>query len=286
MIPAPFEYYAPKTLEEVLQLLAQYPEEAKVLAGGQSLVPMMKMRLATPSKVIDLNRVAELSYIREEGQKIGIGAMTRHYEIETSSLIHQRCPLLAECAREIGDVQVRNRGTIGGSLAHSDPSADYPAVMLACEAEIKLRSQKGERVVKAEDFFVDLFTTALEPGELLVEVQVPVCPPHTGTAYLKMEQRASGFALCGVAVWVQKEGELLKDLRVGITGVGPKAYRARETENLLRGRRPEEDLLHQAVGRVVEGVMPLEDIHASADYRVHLAQVLTRRAIRQALERI
>lgn len=286
MIPASFEYYAPTTLEEALQILDQYPEEARVLAGGQSLVPMMKMRLATPSKVIDLNRIPDLSYIRKEDQRVCIGAMTRHYEVETSSLIHQYCPLLAECAREIGDVQVRNRGTLGGSLAHSDPSADYPAVMLACEAEFKLRSQRGERVVKAEDFFVDLFTTALEPGELLVEVQIPVCPPHTGTAYLKMEQRASGFALCGVAVWVQKEGELLKDLRVGITGVGPKAYRARETENLLRGKKLEEDLLNQAVGRVAEGVVPLEDIHASADYRVHLTQVLTRRAIQQALERV
>jgi carbon-monoxide dehydrogenase medium subunit len=216
MFPAPFEYHAPTTLQEALQLLAQHGDNAKVLAGGQSLVPMMKMRLAMPAVVIDLNRIAELCYIREEGEVIAIGAMTRHYEVETSELLKRRCPLLSECAAHIGDVQVRNRGTIGGSLAHADPAADYPAAILACDAEIKVVNTNGaERVIKATDFFVDLFATALQPNELITEVRVPAFAPKTGSAYLKMEQLASGFALCGVAVKVTLDGGVIQDVRVG-----------------------------------------------------------------------
>ncbi len=286
MFPAPFEYHAPTSLQEALQLLAKYGREAKVLAGGQSLVPLMKMRLATPAVLIDLNRIPELSYIRQEGSVIAIGALTRHYELETSELLKRYCPLLSECAAHIGDVQVRNRGTIGGSLAHADPAADYPAAILACDAEIKVVNTDGaERLIKATDFFVDLFTTALQPNELLTEVRVPLFPPKTGWAYLKMEQLASGFALCGVAVKVTLDGGVIQDVRVGITGVASKPYRAFAVEDALKGKTPDAPTIEQAARQAADGIIPLEDIHASAEYRAHLAQVLTKRALGKAIER-
>jgi len=286
MFPAPFEYHAPTTLQEALRLLAQHGDNAKVLAGGQSLVPMMKMRLAMPAVVIDLNRIAELYYIREESEVIAIGAMTRHYEVETSELLKRRCPLLSECAAHIGDVQVRNRGTIGGSLAHADPAADYPAAILACDAEIKVINTNGaERVIKATDFFVDLFTTALQPNELITEVRIPAFAPKTGSAYLKMEQLASGFALCGVAVKVTMDGGAIQDVRVGITGVAPKAYRAIAVEDALKGKTPDPSTIEQASQHAADGITPLEDIHADAAYRAHLAKVLTKRALLKAIER-
>ncbi len=285
MFPAPFDYYAPTTLQEALQLLAQYGESAKVLAGGQSLVPLMKLRLSMPAVIIDLNRIAELRYIREEGDVIAIGAMT-HYDVEASALLRQRCPLLPECARHIGDVQVRNRGTIGGSLAHADPAADYPAAVLACDAEIKVVNTGGnERTIKAADFFVDLFTTALHPDELIVEIRVPAFAPKTGSAYLKMEQLASGFALCGVAAIVTLDGGVIQEVRVGITGVAPKAYRATAVEDALKGKGPDFATIEQAAQRAADNITPLQDIHADADYRTHLAKVLTKRALIKAIER-
>lgn len=285
MYPAAFEYHAPTTLEEALKLLADHKDEAKILAGGQSLVPMMKMRLATPSVIIDLNRVRELFGIREEGGYLLIGAMTRHHDVATSESVRRFCPLLAECAAQIGDVQVRNRGTIGGSLAHADPAADYPATVLAADAEIKALSTRGERWIKAEDFFVDLFTTALEPDELITEIRVPALPGKTGSAYLKFEQLASGFALCGVAVRVTMDGGVVQDIRVGITGVAPKAYRAKGVEDALKGKTPDAATMDQAVQRATDGITPLNDIHASSDYRAHLARVLTKRALQKAIKR-
>lgn len=286
MFPAAFEYHAPTTLQEALRLLAQHGGEAKVLAGGQSLVPMMKMRLATPSVIIDLNGIADLCYIREEGDSVVIGAMTRHYDVETSELLQRRCPLLSEGAAHIGDVQVRNRGTIGGALAHADPAADYPAAVLACDAEIKAVSTDGkERWIKADDFFVDLFTTALQPNELLTEVRVPAFALKTGSAYVKFEQLASGFALCGVAVKVTLNGGIIQDVRIGITGVAPKAYRAKAVEDILKGKAPELATIERAAAIACEGVTPLEDVHASAEYRGHLAKVLTKRALLKAVER-
>ncbi|GBC98435.1 Carbon monoxide dehydrogenase medium chain [bacterium HR17] len=286
MFPAPFEYHAPATLQEALQLLAQHGGNAKVLAGGQSLVPLMKLRLSTPAVIIDLNRIANLRYIREDGDVIAIGAMTRHYDVETSELLRRRCPVLSECAAHIGDVQVRNRGTVGGSLAHADPAADYPAAILACDAEIKVVNTAGnERTVKASDFFVDLFTTALRPDELITEIRVPAFAPKTGSAYLKMEQLASGFAVCGVAAIVTLDGGVLQDVRVGITGVAPKAYRATTVEHALKGKAPDAATVEQAARHAADGVTPLDDIHADADYRAHLAKVLTKRALLKAVER-
>lgn len=274
MIPAAFEYVRVRTLGEAIEALARYGEEARVLAGGHSLLPAMKLRLAQPKVVVDIGRVAELREIREEDGRLRIGALVTHGEIESSALLSRSCPLLPEVASRIGDLQVRNRGTIGGSLAHADPAADWPAAVLALEAEIVAAGPQGIRTVRAEEFFVDLFQTALRPGEILTEVRVPVT--EWGVAYEKFAQKASGFALCGAAV-VVAEGAA----RVALTGVAAKAYRARATEEALRGGASPAE----AAARAAEGVEPLGDLHASAEYRAHLARVLVRRALERALAR-
>jgi carbon-monoxide dehydrogenase medium subunit len=236
MIPSPFDYYAPTSLREALDLLAQH-QNAKLLAGGHSLLPLMKLRLAVLPTLIDLGRVPDLAYIREEGDTIAIGAMTTHAEIEGSDLLHRRAPLLPETAAEIGDVQVRNRGTLGGTLAHADPAADYPAALLALEAEFTLTGSNGSRTVPAEQFFVDILTTALEPGEVLTEVRFAADRTGTGSAYRKLHQPASGFAIVGVAARLELDGgRRCRQARVGVTGVAPKGYRATGVENALSGQ--------------------------------------------------
>ena len=213
MIPSSFEYFAPKTVQEALGLLSKFPDEAKVLAGGHSLLPQMKLRLATPKYIVDIGRISALSSIKEEGAKLLIGALATHHSLESSALLKEKCPLLSETAAAIGDVQVRNRGTIGGSLVHADPAADWPATILALDAELKLVGPAGERVLKAEDFFVEMLTTALKPNELLTEIRIPQLPPRTGGTYLKMHQKASGFAIVGVAV--RLDGRCLTGLSGG-----------------------------------------------------------------------
>ena len=286
MIPSAFEYFAPRSLDEALQLLARHGGEAKLLAGGHSLLPLMKLRLAAPSAVIDLGRISGLAYIREEGGQIAIGAMTTHAEVEQSPLLQRRASLLAETAAEIGDVQVRNRGTFGGSLAHADPAADYPAAVLALDAELKLASQKGTRTVAAKDFFLDMLTTALEPGEILTEIRFAADDPRTGSAYRKLHQPASGFAIVGVAARLQLDaGGKCAAAAVGVTGVGPKAYRASGVERLLVGQALDPKRIAQAAAKAAEGVEPLADLHASARYRRAMAEVFARRALSQAFER-
>src|SRR5438874_290611 len=234
MIPQAFEYHAPKSLAEASRLVAQFAGDGKVLAGGHSLVPMMKLRLAAPKHLIDIGRIKELSYIRPGDSKVEIGALTTHFQIESSELLKAKCPLLPEVAREIGDAQVRNKGTLGGSLAHADPAADWPAAILALDAEMQAVSSRGERWIPAQDFFVDLMTTALAADEILTAVRVPVLPmnvetsqpPRAGDAYVKLHQPASGFAIVGVAARVLlAEDGTVTQVGVGITGVGPKAYR-------------------------------------------------------------
>ncbi len=279
MYPANFDYKRPSTVDEAIALLVQHGDAAKVLAGGHSLIPAMKLRLAQPSVVVDIGRIEALSYVRDARGAIAIGAMTTHREIETSALLRDRSPLLAETAGHIGDLQVRNKGTIGGSLAHADPAADYPAAILALDAEIDLAGPRGRRTVKASAFFVDLLQTALEPNEIIVEVRVPATAKSV--AYEKTEQKASGFALAGAAVVVGQEV-----VRVGITGVAAKAYRALEVERLLAGQRtPTPQAIALAASHAADGVDPLSDIHASAVFRAHLAEVNTRRAIERALSR-
>lgn len=280
MYPANFDYIRPGSVDEAVRLLQQHGDEAKVLAGGHSLIPAMKLRLAQPKVVVDIGRIAGLSYVREAGGRVAIGAMTTHADIEASRLLTQKCPLLPETAGHIGDVQVRNKGTIGGSLVHADPAADYPAAILALDAEIDLAGPRGRRTVAAADFFVDLLQTAILSDEILTEIRVPITP--ASVAYEKTEQKASGFALAGVAVVMTAD-----DLRVGVTGVAARPYRAAAVEQALRGRRqPSPEAIEQAAAHAADGVDPLSDIHASAEFRAHLASVNTRRAIRRALDRM
>lgn len=286
MIPSAFEYFAARSLDEALQLLARHGDDAKLLAGGHSLLPLMKLRLAAPRLLIDLGRIAGLAYIRDEGGQIAIGAMTTHTDVERSSLLARRAPLLAETAAAIGDVQVRNRGTLGGSLAHADPAADYPAAVLALDAELKLVSERGTRTLAAKDFFLEMLTTALEPGEILTEIRFAADTARTGSAYRKLHQPASGFAIVGVAARLTLDaGAKCAAAVVGVTGVAPKAYRASGVERLLVGQTLDAKRIAQAAAKAAEGVEPLADLHASARYRRAMAEVFARRALTQAWER-
>ncbi len=286
MIPAQFDYQAPKSLDEAISLLAQNPDEAKILAGGHSLIPAMKLRLAQPGLLVDIGRIKDLAYIREEGSRIAIGAMTTHYQIESSALLKQSCPLLPECASHIGDVQVRNKGTIGGSLAHSDPAGDWPAAILALGAELVAQGKTGERVIKAEDFFVDLLTTALQPGEILREIRIGKPQGRYGHAYQKVRHPASGFAVVGVAVSLSLAANgSCESCGIGITGVASKAYRARSVESALAGKQLDEQTVAAAASHASDGVDANSDLYASEEYRRHLATIYTRRAINTALSR-
>jgi len=283
MIPAQFDYIVPQTLAEALAVLADRPDDAKVLAGGHSLIPAMKLRLAQPQVLIDIARIKDLSYIREESGQIRIGATTTHYQIESSDRLKSICPLLPEAASYIGDVQVRNKGTIGGSLAHADPAADWPAVVLALGAELVATSKKGERVIKADDFFVEMMTTALAPGEILREIRITLPTGRLGQSYRKVLQPASGFAVVGVAVSLAlDQSGKCQSAGVGITGIASKAYRARQVEQALTGKAIDEQLATAAAAHAADGVSANGDLYASADYRRHLAQVYTGRAIQAA----
>ncbi len=283
MIPAPFDHITPASLDEAIRALNSHGDEAKLLSGGHSLLPMMKLRLANPELLIDLSRIPGLSGIKQEGDKLAIGALTTHYQIESSELLKEKCPLLPQTARVIGDVQVRNRGTIGGSLAHADPAADLPAAMLALGAELAAKGPEGDRWLKAEDFFLGLMTTALNPAEILTEIRVPVLSGTFGTAYLKAPQKASGFALVGVAVYLKVDGGRCVDVGVGVTGLSAKPFRAAGVERCLRKKELEPHLVEAASAQATEGIDPLEDIHASAEFRAHLARLYTARAIAAAV---
>jgi len=286
MIPAQFDYVAPQTLDEAISLLAKNPDEAKILAGGHSLIPAMKLRLAMPQMLIDLGRIKDLSYIREDGGRILIGAMTTHYQLESSDRLRDICPLLPETAGQIGDVQVRNKGTIGGSLAHSDPAADWPAAIIALSAEMVAAKANGERVIKADDFFVDMLTTALQAGEILREIRITVPQGRVGQAYMKVAQPASGFAVVGVAVnLVRDQGGACTSASIGITGVASKAYRASGVETALVGSSLDAKAIAAAAAHATDGVDANGDLFASDTYRRHLAQVYTRRAIEAAASR-
>jgi carbon-monoxide dehydrogenase medium subunit len=284
MIPAAFEYHRPASVDEALHLLRQYPE-AKLLAGGHSLLPMMKLRVLTPPHLIDLGRLRELRGITRDGDHIVIGALTTHWEVESSDLLHREVPLLAETAARVGDVQVRNAGTLGGSLVHADPAADPPAAILALEAEMVARGPAGRRTIRAAEFFRGMLTSAVAAEEILVEIRVPVPPKGTGTAYLKFPHPASGFAVVGVAAWVRPRQGHPAEARVAVTGVGPTAYRAAGVEASLQRGPFDDAAIEAAASRAAEGVEVNEDLFANADYRSHLARVLTRRALRAALAR-
>lgn len=287
MIPAAFDYVVPQTLDEAVRALAAHGEDAKILAGGQSLLPLLKQRLVQPKLLIDLAEMSALKGIGQQDDKIVIGALTTHYQIESSELLKKKCPLLPQTARAIGDVQVRNRGTIGGSLSHADPAADWPAAILALGAELTLRGPKGERRIGAEEFFLGAMATAIEPTEILTEICVPVVSRRAGSAYQKMAQRASGFAIVGVAVSLKMAAQgICEDIRIGVTGLSDKAFRAHPVEERLRGNKLVARLIEASAAIVADGVDPLEDLQAGAQFRAHLARVYAARAIQEAAKAI
>lgn len=283
MISAPFDYVRANTLDEALNLLAQN-EDAKILAGGHSLIPAMKLRLAQPPLLVDIGRITDLTYIREEGGQIRIGAMTTHYQIESSELLKDVCPLLPDCASHIGDMQVRNKGTIGGSVAHADPAGDWPAAVIALNAEVVATSKNGDRTIKADDFFVDMLTTSLQPGEILREIRINKMNGRTGHAYVKMPHPASGFAVVGVAANLSLNGgSECKSASIGITGVSSKAYRPSAVESALTGAVLNDSAIANAAAHATDGIDVNGDVFASDEYRKHLASVYVRRAIGAAL---
>lgn len=287
MIPSPFEYILAESVEHAVKLLARHGEDAKVLAGGHSLLPLMKFRLSTPKVVIDIGRISSLREIAEDPNRLRIGALVTHQQIEASDAVRRRCPLLGETAAQIGDVQIRNRGTLAGSIAHADPAADWPAAALALGCEIRLAGPGGERAVSARSFFVDMMTTAIQPGEIITEIRIPALAPLTGWAYTKVRQKASGFAVAGVAALlsVDPSGHCAA-ASVGITGVAATPYRATQVAAALEGKKLNSEVVAAAAAEAAAGIEPLEDLHASADYRAHLARVHTRRALELAMSRV
>jgi carbon-monoxide dehydrogenase medium subunit len=279
MIANPFTYHSPATLEEAFAMLED--GSGKILAGGMSLIPLMKLRLASPESVIDLRRIPGLKQITESDGVVRVGATATHHEIEISPVIRAKCPLLGEAAAEIGDIQVRNMGTIGGSVAHADPAADYPAALVALEAQIRLRSAQGERTVEASEFFLDAFTTAIEPGEIVVAIEIAAEESSEGYKYEKVPHPASGFPVVGVAVRVKKSAAGIAMARIGVTGMGPHAFRARNAEALLQNGAG----AAAAAAAVGEGEETNSDLYASAEYRRHLARIHAARAIAAALTR-
>lgn len=282
MYPAPFDYQAPQTVNEAIALIAQN-KDAKLLAGGHSLLPLMKLRLTHPSMLVDIGRIKELGGIRDLGDRIALGSLTTHYQVQWSLLVREHCPVLAGAASLIGDMQVRNRGTIGGSLAHADPAADYPAVILALAAEIDAVGPKGKRTIKAEEFFTGLLTTALNSDEIITEVRVPKTSKNgIGAAYEEMPHPASRYAVVGVAVWFMMDGAKVGDVRVGITGAADHAVRATKMENALRGNALDHKLEESASSLASDGLTCLSDSFASADFRAHLVRVYAKRALKKA----
>jgi aerobic carbon-monoxide dehydrogenase medium subunit len=283
MIPASFEYQRVGSVEKALDLLREGGEEAKLLAGGHSLLPLMKLRFARPSLLVDIGGLSELSYIREDGDRITIGALTRHHDLHGSDLLRRHCPLLAYTAGVVGDPQVRHRGTIGGAVAHGDPASDPPAALVALGAEFVIRGGDGERTVDAGAFFQGLFETALRPDELLTEIRVPRPAPGHGWSYVKFNRRAQDWAIVGVSAVLEKANGTVSRASVGLTNMGPRPLRARGVEEELAGGG--EDRVAAAARRADEGTNPPSDTNAGAEYRKHLARVLTGRALREALGR-
>jgi aerobic carbon-monoxide dehydrogenase medium subunit len=280
MIPATFEYEIAESVDQAIALLGEH-EDAKLLAGGHSLLPAMKLRLARPSLLIDVTRIGELSYLRDSGEQIAIGALTRHVDVSGAPLLQEHCPIVSHTAGQIGDPQVRHRGTIGGSLAHGDPASDLPAVMLALGAEMVIRGAGGERVVPAAEFFSGVFQTAIGPSEILAEIRVPKLGSTTGWSYTKMARRAQDWATVAVAALVERSNGSVGSAAIGLTNMGATPLRASEAENAIAGGASIAD----AAALIPEGTEPPSDTAASTDFRRHLAQVIGRRALEEALKR-
>jgi len=283
MFPAKFAYAAPSTLQEAVGLLED--PDAKVLAGGHSLLPLMKLRLAQPKLLVDIGRIPGLAYVRREDGVLAVGALATYRDLQQSQDVEQAVPVLAEAAHEVGDPQVRAKGTFVGSLAHADPSGDLPAVALALGGVVRALGPNGEREIDLDGFFVDMLTTQLQEREIIREVRLNVPPAGAGSAYVKFDQPASHYALTGICAVISLGGGTISSARVGVTGVGPKAYRPTAVEQALVGKAPEEEAVKAAVQSVADGIDVQGDIHAGTEYRAHLARVLTRRAVLQAAQR-
>jgi len=286
MIPPTFEYFSPKTIPEAIALLQQHGDDAKILSGGQSLIPMMKLRLARPSYLIDINRIAGLSYIKEEGGFLKIGGLTREAELETSPLIRAKYPIILDTAHVIADPQVRNLATVGGNLAHGDPANDHPATMLALGAQVVATGPGGERVIPIEEFFLSLFSTALQPGEILTEIRIPVPPPRSGGGYFKLERKVGDFATAAVAAYLTLDGQgVAQKAGIGLTNVGPKPLKAEKAENFLRGKKVDATSIAQAAQLAADEAEPSTDLRGPAEYKKGLVKELAKRALSRALER-
>lgn len=285
MIPPSFDYIAPKTLSEAVAVLGGH-ENAKILAGGQSLIPLMRFRLASPAVLIDINRVEGLSYINEENGWLKIGAMTRESAIENSPLVHEKYSLLADAASVISDPVVRNMGTVGGNLANADPGNDHPAVMLAYGAEVVAHGPEGERVIPITSFFLGLYESALAPNEILTEVRIPAAKPGSGGAYLKLERKVGDFATVAVAAQVELDaGGNFTSVGIGLTNVGLTAIKATEAENFLKGKAASDENIRQAAKLAAEAAQPIADVRGSEDYKRSLVKTYTTRALRLAIQR-
>jgi len=286
MKPATFLYHDPTTIEETVRLLDEYGDEARILAGGQSLVPMMNLRLSNPGRIVDINRVRELDYVRSDQGALTIGALTRQRAVERSKDIRELCPLLADAMPHLGHFQIRNRGTIGGSVAHADPAADIPAVIVALDGVLLVRDAMGSKTISAEDFFISFFTTALGPTELLEAIHLPPWPSGTGWAFLKMTRREGDFAIVGVATRITLDSDgICGDSRIAFFGVSDAPVRARTAEAMALGTKMTSATIAPVAKKAVSDLRPESDIHASADYRLHAAELLAQRAMKLAIAR-
>lgn len=286
MIPASFEYFSPKTLSEAISLLQKHGSDAKILAGGQSLIPLMKLRLASPSHLIDLNGLSELSYIKESDGFLTIGALTREADLDSSELIRKKYPIVADTAAVIGDPLVRNLATVGGNLAHADPANDHPATMLALGAEVTAAGPKGTRRIPINDFFAGLFTTTLRPDEILTEIRIPIQPARSGGAYLKVERKVGDFAAAAVAVQITLDsGNTCQRVGIGLTNVGQTPIKAVRAEKALQGKAVDEKSIAEAARIAAEEAEPTEDLRGSVEYKRSLIKVLTARALRRSVAR-
>jgi carbon-monoxide dehydrogenase medium subunit len=283
VIPLAFDYEVAESVDHAIELLGQHGDEAKLLAGGHSLLPIMKLRLAAPALLVDLGHLEDLKYVRDEGDHIAIGAMTRHSDVETDPILQEHCGLLSYTASLVGDPQVRHRGTIGGSISHGDAASDLPSALLALEGTFVVKGSSGERTVAAGDFFQDYLQTDLAPDEVLTEIRVPKLGQNAGWSYKKFNRRAQDWAVVGVAAVVEKSNGTISSARIGLTNMGSTPLRATAAEGALSGA--DASSVAEATSSADEGTSPASDIAASAEYRRHLARVLSRRAVEEALSR-
>jgi len=285
MLPAPFEYHAPKTVEEALELLDQLGDAGKVLAGGQSLIPLLKLRFADPGHLVDINKIKDLDYLEEREGTLRIGPLFRHKSAERSSLLASRYHVMADAAPQIADPIIRNRGTIAGSVAHADPSGDWGAVLLALDADLVLRSNSGSRTVKARDFFNGPFSTALQSNEMLSEIRIPASRSQTGGAYLKLERKVGDFATVAVAVHLRMDDGQVGSAGIGLTAVGPQNIKAERAEAALNGRVLDDAAIKEAAGLAAEAAEPKADHRGSVEYKRNIVRVFTERGLKRAYER-